>query len=456
MYIEIPDHVQYIMKRLRDCGYEAYIVGGCVRDVLLGRIPEDWDITTSAKPVEVKQIFHKTIDTGITHGTLTVLLEKKGYEVTTYRIDGEYEDSRHPKNVEFTSNLLEDLKRRDFTINAMAYHPEKGVIDRFGGRDDLEHGIIRCVGDPMQRFEEDALRMLRAIRFSGQLNFVIDPFTKEAITKKASTIQKISAERIHVELNKLLLSKHPEKLLLAYEMGITKYIFPELDRMLETQQRNPHHLYNVGEHSVRAVKAMNQICEEKGLKKQKIHSILCWTMLLHDMGKPNRKTTDMEGKDHFYGHPFVSKKMALEVFQRLRFDNESIEIATRLIEAHDYTFGLTQKHMRKAMNRIGDDIISWLFLVQRADILAQSGFLRQEKLEALETAEEIVLSIREQGDCIDRKMLAITGKDLLEVGFKTGKELGTVLERLLEIVLEEPEMNEKSTLIAIALEWKNN
>lgn len=456
MCIEIPGHAKYIMKHLRDFGYEAYIVGGCVRDILLGRSPEDWDITTSAKPLEIKQIFHKTIDTGIAHGTVTVLLEKEGYEVTTYRIDGEYEDSRHPKSVEFTSNLVEDLKRRDFTINAMAYHPDEGLIDVFGGKEDLQQGVIRCVGDPLNRFEEDALRMLRAIRFSGQLNFLIDPNTKDAIVKKASTIQRISAERIHVELNKLLLSNYPEKLMLAYEMGITKYILPEFDLMLETTQNNPHHMYSVGEHSIKAVRVMNELCQSKGMEKQKIHSILCWTMLLHDVGKPRKKTTDAEGKNHFYGHPYVSKEIAMEIFKRLRFDKESMEIAIRLIEVHDYTFGLTEKQMRKAMNCIGDDLISWLFMVQTADILAQSEYQRQEKLEHIKEAERIVSSIREKGDCIERKNLAITGKDLLQIGYVPGKELGIILERLLEQVIEDPNMNEKSRLLGLALEWKEN
>ena len=271
---KLPENVNYIIRTLSEHGCEGYAVGGCVRDMLLGRTPQDWDITTSAKPEQVKEIFSHTIDTGIEHGTVTVMLGHEGYEVTTYRIDGEYEDARHPKEVTFTANLVEDLKRRDFTINAMAYNETAGLVDVFDGAGDLERKVIRCVGNPTERFTEDALRMLRAVRFAGQLGFSITPETKEGVRTLAPSIQKVSAERIQAELVKLLVSDHPEEIRTAYELGLTAQFLPEFDRMMETGQQNIHHCYTVGEHTIHAV------C---GVRKDKV---LRLTMLLHDVAKP--------------------------------------------------------------------------------------------------------------------------------------------------------------------------
>ena len=247
--IELPKHVNHIIHRLQEHGFDAYAVGGCVRDTLLGRVPQDWDITTSATPERVKQLFSHTIDTGIEHGTVTVMLEHVGYEVTTYRIDGEYEDGRHPKEVTFTDNLKEDLRRRDFTINAMAYNDERGLVDVFDGVGDLEHHVIRCVGDARERFTEDALRMLRAVRFAAQLDFSIEEETKEAVRLLAPTIAKVSAERIQMELVKLLCSGKPALLETAYDLGLTAVFLPEFDRMMQTPQHNKHHCYSVGQHT---------------------------------------------------------------------------------------------------------------------------------------------------------------------------------------------------------------
>ena len=246
--IILPEKVKFIIDTITEAGYEAYAVGGCIRDSILGRVPDDWDITTSAKPQQVKELFRRTIDTGIEHGTVTVMLDKDGFEVTTYRIDGEYEDSRHPKEVIFTANLIEDLKRRDFTINAMAYNEQAGLVDVFGGTEDIERKMIRCVGNAEERFTEDALRMMRAIRFSAQLGYEIEEGTKEAIRKLAGNLRNISAERIQVELVKLLVSPHPDYLRTAYETGVTKVVLPEFDACMETPQVHPHHCYNVGEH----------------------------------------------------------------------------------------------------------------------------------------------------------------------------------------------------------------
>ena len=287
MKINLPEKVRQIIKILTDHGYEAYAVGGCVRDSILGRAPQDWDITTSATPQQVKELFFHTIDTGIQHGTVTVMMHHEGFEVTTYRIDGEYTDARHPKEVQFTASLLEDLKRRDFTINAMAYNEKEGLVDAFDGVGDFRRGVIRCVGEAKERFSEDALRMLRAVRFAAQLGFTIETETIAAMELLAGNIAKVSAERIQVELVKLLVSDHPEKLLTAYETGLTAVFLPEFDRMMETGQNNPHHCYTVGEHTIQAVK---NVPSDK---------VLRLTMLLHDVAKPACKVTDEQGIDHF-------------------------------------------------------------------------------------------------------------------------------------------------------------
>lgn len=301
--IELPERVKEILDTIMEAGYEAYAVGGCIRDSILGRKPNDWDITTSASPYEIKELFRRTVDTGIQHGTVTVMMDKEGFEVTTYRIDGDYKDGRHPSEVTFTASLKEDLRRRDFTINAMAYNEQNGLVDIFGGMQDIADGVIRCVGEPRERFSEDALRIMRAVRFSAQLGYQIEEKTKAAIEELAPTLKKISAERIQVELVKLVTSKHPEELLTAYETGITSVILPEFDLCMETEQHNPHHLYNVGMHTIHA---MEVIPADK---------VLRLAMLFHDMGKPVCRETDERGIDHFHGHPQVSEEITGKVLR---------------------------------------------------------------------------------------------------------------------------------------------
>ena len=278
--IQIPEKVKKIIDTLTAAGQEAYAVGGCVRDAVLHREPADWDITTSASPMEVKSLFKKTIDTGLQHGTVTVMLGHEGFEVTTYRVDGVYEDCRHPKEVQFTKSRLEDLKRRDFTINAMAYSPSEGLVDAFDGIGDLKRGVIRCVGEARERFTEDALRMLRAVRFGAQLGFTLEVETKKAIGELCENLNMVSAERVQAELVKLLLSPHPEKLLEVWETGMTKVILPEFDACMACAQKNPHHKYSVGEHTICA------------LKNIEANRMLRLAMLFHDFGKPIVKTTD--------------------------------------------------------------------------------------------------------------------------------------------------------------------
>lgn len=442
--IILPKKVKYIIDRLMGEGYEAYAVGGCVRDSLLSREPQDWDITTSAKPKQVKELFRHTIDTGIQHGTVTVMIDHEGFEVTTYRIDGEYEDARHPKEVLFTSNLLEDLKRRDFTINAMAYNEQDGIVDAFDGIGDLERGVIRCVGAAEERFSEDALRMLRAIRFAAQLGFSIEEETRNAIAKLAGNIAKVSAERIQVEMVKLLVSSHPEELKVAYETGLTKFFLPEFDEMMQTKQQNKHHCYSVGEHTIVA------------LQKVPADKVLRLTMLLHDVAKPTCRTTDEAGVDHFYGHPVKGGDRAKSILRRLKFDNDTIERVCCLIKWHDDNPEISERNMRRAISRIGVEQYPALFAIKRADTLAQSEYKRQEKLAYIDAYEKLYQEILEKKQCLTIKELAINGKDLIAAGMKPGKELGACLSKLLEIVLERPEVNTREQLLAEAEKMQKN
>lgn len=437
MKINIPDKAKYIIDTITAAGYEAYVVGGCVRDSILGRTPEDWDITTSAKPEEVKSLFKRTIDTGIKHGTVTVMLDKEGFEVTTYRIDGKYEDGRHPKEVTFTPSLEEDLKRRDFTINAMAYNDRDRLVDMFGGMRDIDAKVIRCVGNAEERFNEDALRIMRAVRFSAQLGYSIDEDTRRAISIVAPSLKKISAERIQAELIKLLVSDHPDYLRMAYEMGITKVFFPEFDIAMETPQNHPHHCYNVGEHILHS---LLEILPQKDLRI---------SMLLHDIGKPATLHTDEDGITHFHGHPAVSETMAKDILKRLKFDNDTIHRVSRLVYYHDYGNGVDPdlKFVRRAVNRIGNDIFPEFLKVKRADIMAQSLYMREEKLAALEKMSDYYDMICDKKQCVSLKTLAVTGNDLIAEGMRPGKELGEILSKLLDIVIEAPECNTKEFLL---------
>jgi tRNA nucleotidyltransferase (CCA-adding enzyme) len=438
MKIELPAQVQQLIETLEAHGYEAYAVGGCVRDSLLGRTPQDWDITTSATPGQVKELFARTIDTGIAHGTVTVMFDHTGYEVTTYRIDGEYEDARHPKEVTFTSSLLEDLRRRDFTINAMAYNDTAGLVDAFDGAGDLAAGCIRCVGEPAERFSEDALRMLRAVRFAAQLGFTVEEGTRQAAALLAGTIAKVSAERIQMELNKLLMSPHPEEIRLAYELGLTKVFLPEFDVMMETEQHNKHHIYSVGEHTICA------------LENCRADRTLRLSVLFHDIAKPACRTTDENGQNHFKGHPAVGAGMTEEILRRLKYDNATIEQVCRMVRYHDERPELTERSVRRAMNRIGTEHLPMLFEVKRADILAQSMYKREEKLAHIDSFAAISRRILENGECVTKKELAISGKDLIAIGMKPGPQLGAVIDALLDAVLEEPQLNTREKLLEIA------
>lgn len=441
--IQLPEKVKYIISTITKAGYEAYAVGGCIRDSILGRIPDDWDITTSAEPYQIKELFRRTIDTGIQHGTVTVMLDKEGFEVTTYRIDGEYEDSRHPKEVTFTADLIEDLKRRDFTINAMAYNDETGLVDAFGGRKDMDEKVIRCVGNARERFTEDALRMMRAVRFSAQLGYQIESETLAAIRELSPNLVHISAERVQMELVKLVTSPHPENLRIAYEAGITGIVLPEFDLCMETEQINPHHCYNVGEHILRSMQAVRQ------------DKILRLAMLLHDIGKPRKITVDDKGIYHFHGHPAVSEEMARTILRRLKFDNHTIYMVTNLVKFHDYHVEPGEKYVRRAIMKIGEDIFPLLFDVKEADLQAQSTYLKKEKEEKLKAVRQVYKQVIADNQCVSLKTLAVTGKDLIEeAGMQPGPKIGEMLKKLLDVVIEDPAQNNRENLLRLALEIK--
>lgn len=434
MQISLPEKVEYILHTLEEAGYEAYAVGGCVRDSLLGREPDDWDITTSATPQQVKKAFSRTIDTGIQHGTVTVMMGKEGFEVTTYRIDGEYEDSRHPKEVIFTANLIEDLKRRDFTINAFAYNDRSGIVDAFDGMTDLKNGIIRCVGEARERFREDALRMMRAVRFSAQLGYSIEEKTREAIMELAPALKNISAERIQVELVKLLQSPHPDYLREAYELGMTKVILPEFDRAMKTPQNNPHHIYNVGEHMLHT---LLYVRPDRSLRI---------AALLHDIAKPDTEEIDSEGISHFHGHAQLGEEKAAAILKRLKFDNETIHKVKKYVKYHDYRIEATPRAVRRALNKIGKEYFEQILEIKQADMLAQSMYQREEKEENLRQVRALYQEILQKEECFSLKELALTGKDLMELGVPQGKQVGAVLNQLLEDVLEDPAHNTREYL----------
>lgn len=437
MQIVLPEKVNRIIHTLQENGHEAYAVGGCIRDSILGRIPDDWDITTSATPMETKALFARTFDTGIEHGTITVLLDKEAFEVTTYRVDGKYEDNRHPSEVTFTRCLREDLLRRDFTINAMAYNEREGLVDIFGGMEDLKRKSIRCVGDAEARFGEDALRILRAVRFAAQLGFEMEDKTRQAIAKLAPTLANISAERIQTELVKMLISPNPGMMRTAYELGITRIILPEFDAMMRTTQENPHHQYTVGGHTLKALEAVRQ------------DKVLRLTMLFHDIAKPVVKKMDENGVAHFKQHDSKGAEMTKQILRRLKFDNDTMNQVVKLVLYHDYRMPETPRNVRRAMNKIGEALFPYYLEVRMADTLAQSTYLREEKLRNIQGIRDCYEKILEKQECVSLKTLAVTGSDLIAAGMTPGKEIGVVLNQLLEYVLEHPEANEKETLLRL-------
>lgn len=439
MEIHIPTGARKIIARLEQHGYEAYIVGGCVRDSLMGKRPSDWDICTSARAEEMMALFEdkRVIPTGIQHGTLTILAEDGAYEVTTFRIDGEYLDHRHPKSVAFTRELAEDLSRRDFTINAMAWHPERGLIDLFGGVEDLRDRLVRAVGDPVQRFNEDGLRMLRMVRFATVLDFDYDPATYDAVRKQGNLLQYISKERIQVELNKILLAAHPARGLEdLYTLGMYPYIIPMMCHTVGFAQRGGHHFLDVFEHSLLAV----------GVIAPEL--VLRLTMLLHDIGKPFVwDSSESLSYDRFDDHAAVSAKLAGKILRDLKYDNATRKDVVELIAHHNDILLPDPVNVRRALARLGEVQTRRLVQVKVADLIAHDLAGEREKILALfAEISDVIDEVVARGDCTSVKALAIGGQDMMALGL-SGRAIGQMLNAALELVLEKPEMNTRETLL---------
>ena len=433
MKIKIPDYVNKIITALEENGFEAYIVGGCVRDTLLMLTPHDFDVTTNALPEQMKQCFtsFKVVETGIKHGTLTVFVDSEPVEVTTYRIDGEYTDHRRPEEVTFTTSLKEDLARRDFTINALAYSEKTGIVDFFGGQDDLTNQVIRCVGEPKKRFSEDALRIMRALRFSATLGFGIESETSKQLLALKTTLKKIAVERISVELEKMIMGNNCYSVLMEYPTVLAE-IIPEIAPCVGFEQHNKYHKYNVWEHIVMAVATS---------KKDRIIRL---AMLLHDIEKPNCFKLE-NGQGHFYKHEKKSADKANEILHRLRYDNDTITRVCLLIENHYFTPVNEEKAIKKLLSKIGNEAFFQLLDVQRADANAKNDFCL-DRLPILWEIEKNARGIISRGDCLSLKDLAVNGNDLMELGYE-GKKIGETLKSLLVMVIDGKVANERDALL---------
>lgn len=445
MKISIPEKVNELLIKLNRNGFEAFIVGGCVRDSILGKTPHDWDICTNAKPDEIKECLTKyhTIDTGIKHGTVSVEIDKEIFEITTYRIDGEYSDNRHPKNVDFTTNIIDDLARRDFTINAIAYNDEKGIVDPYHGCEDLKLRTIRCVGEPEKRFREDALRIIRALRFASVYSFRIDSSTAQAILDNRKLLNNVSAERIACELNRLVCGDGAEKILNDFR-SVFAVFMPEIAQTFDFEQHTKHHNRDVWRHTTHAVSSIEA------------EPILRITMLFHDLGKPNACKRDADGTCHFKGHPKYSAIYANDILHRLKYPNYFIDTCLTLIIYHDVRFNGTKKQIKHVMNKIGEQNMALLFKVQRADILAQSEYHQKEKLEAINLAENKFKEIISEKSCFTLKQLAVNGNDLIDIGITEGKMIGSTLKLLLSLVIDEKVKNTRGALLDKAKEIARN
>jgi tRNA nucleotidyltransferase (CCA-adding enzyme) len=430
----IPECAKYVIEKLSRAGYEAYLVGGCVRDMLLGIAPHDWDITTSALPEETMRVFadDRVIETGVKHGTVTVVVNGEPLEVTTYRIDGDYADNRHPIGVTFSKSLREDLARRDFTVNAMAFNPRDGIADFFGGRADLENGVIRCVGNAEKRFNEDGLRIMRAVRFAATYGFTIEPDTASALHSCKELLGNISYERISSELTKLLCGKAAGDMLREFADVICT-VLPELAPMIGFDQRNFHHDKDIWQHTVAAVEAAPA------------YPALRWSALLHDVGKPECFSIDEGGVGHFHGHTDISARISDGVMHRLRFDNATRERVVLLVKSHDRQIEPTEKAVSRCIRQLGYEAFLQLLELKKADTLAQAPEFhgRTEQIEQLRSIAEGLL---EKDACLSLKSLAVNGRDLMPLGYK-GKEIGAALDALLDAVMDGRVQNEKEKLL---------
>ena len=440
--MRLPYPVLQILARLQQAGFSAYTVGGCVRDHLLGRVPHDWDVCTSALPEEMKTVFAglRLVETGLKHGTLTILLDHTPIEVTTFRTDGVYSDHRRPDSVSFVTDLREDLARRDFTINAMAYAPETGVIDHFGGQDDLRFGLIRCVGNPEERFGEDALRILRALRFASVYSFQLEPQTARAAHALKDTLRYVAAERIRVELEKLLCGAGAGEILRAWP-DVLSVIIPELAPMVGYDQNNHHHHFDLWEHTVRAV---------ENVPPEVIYRV---TMLLHDTGKPATRTTDEKGESHYRGHPDMSARIAEIVVDRLRFDRESQNRIVRLVRYHDIPLrnatgdiDISRRFLLRRLNKFGEEDLRALFRIHRADRIATGHSSPTREDQRLQRRMEALDALLAETPCFTLQDLAVKGNDLLALGL-SGPALGQALHALLDAVMDGRVENDRQALL---------
>ena len=437
---ELPQGAAFVLKRLHDAGYQAYVVGGCVRDTLLGIAPKDWDVCTNALPHEMQRVFGDchVIETGLQHGTLTVMYDHEPYEVTTFRVDGEYTDHRHPDEVIFVTDVREDLSRRDFTVNAMAWSEETGVVDAFGGQEDLAARLIRCVGDARKRFGEDALRIMRAMRFASVYGFAIDPDTDEAIHELKNTLDDVAAERIRVELAKLLCGAGAGNILRTYR-DVIFTLFPALAPMDGFDQRTPHHLWDVWEHTVRAVEAVPAT------------ETLRLAMLLHDCGKIAAFSVDDRGEGHAYGHEEHSVRIAQKVLADLKLDNATRDRVLTLIGSHGWPVTPERRLLKRRLNQLGEEALRQLIEVKRADALAtgtkDTSAVEAHRAQTLSALDALLA----ENPCVTLRDMAVNGRDLMAMGAK-GRAVGETLQWLLEQVLDEILPNEREVLLAAAQE----
>jgi len=434
--IEIPENVNDIIQKLRQSGYQAYAVGGCIRDSLMSLLPDDWDICTSALPQQTLEVLQlpNIIENGMKHGTVTVRYHGENYEITTFRKDGQYTDHRRPSSVTFVNEIKEDLSRRDFTINALAYNEEEGLQDYFEGYQDIQRRILRCVGNPDERFQEDGLRIMRALRFAARFELTIEPLTAEAIHRNKALLKNISAERINTEFTKLLLSVGVEKILTEYADVIAEFI-PEIKPMIGFEQKNPHHVYDVWSHTVKVVSFSP---EDK---------VLRLAAFFHDIGKPYTFTKSEDGTGHFHGHPEVSAEMSSFIMKRLRYDNHTIAAVRNLVRVHDKRPPLEKKSVRRLLRDIGETMYLPLTELKRADAKAQNPDKLPEKLEYVDELERMLQEEIHSQSAYALRQLAVNGGDLKEAGITDGKEIGRMLQELLELVIEEKVPNERNALL---------
>ena len=433
----LPQPVKYVLERLGRAGFAAYAVGGCVRDTLLGRTPCDWDVTTAARPEQVLALFEGyAVPTGLQHGTVTVRAGEMHIEVTTFRADGAYTDHRRPDEVFFSQRLEDDLCRRDLTVNAMAMDVRGHITDLFGGREDLQNGILRCVGDPERRFEEDALRILRTLRFAAVLGFAIEPATAAALRRKAPLLTYIAPERVLSEMDRLLCGAYVLPVLLGYP-EVLGVCLPEITPCVGFDQRNRHHIYDVWAHTAYAVAAAPA------------EKVLRWATLLHDVGKPACFTMDEGGVGHFYGHPAISAELAETVCRRLRMDNRTAEQVVTLVRWHDRDIPRTEKAIARAVSQLGEETFRQLLEVKRADNAAQSPDDRP-RLVDIQRAEDILDALLARRQCFSLRELAVDGRDMMALGLR-GRDIGAALQFLLDAVLDGA-ANDREALLALAKE----